>query len=597
MTPSATSDTYRARLTARQETLAQMERRNARIAGVRLILGLTGVGLLVWLGLAPWKTLAALIGLFAIIAVGHGRLINARDRARSAVDFYQRGLARLRHEWAGTGDAGDRFLPAHHLYAVDLDVFGRGSLFELVATCRTEAGRSALAAWMLAPAAPEEILARQEAIRELEPDLDLRENLAVEGDHMRPAIDPALIRQWAVTPRRLPGQAAVEVLVRTAPVAFLASLAWWLQGGPATPFLVVLAVQGLTALGLRHQVLHVTEAVDAASRDLDVFFGTARLLESRSDESQRLVALRAQLVDGQHLASTSIARLSQLVAMLASRRNMLFAPIAGLLMWTTQMAFSIERWREHHGAKVAAWLDAVAEFDALCAVAGYASEHPGHVFPELDSPPSHVRATALAHPLLGDTAVANDVSLGAASPSLLIVSGSNMSGKSTFLRTLGLNVVLAQMGAPVRASSFRLSPMAIGASIRVLDSLLEGHSRFYAEILRLKQIVDLARETGGASLFLLDEVLSGTNSHDRRQGAEGLLRGLIGFGAVGLATTHDLALGDIAAGWSPQASNVHFADEFDGGSLAFDYVLREGPVKTSNALALMRSVGLDVDSA
>jgi DNA mismatch repair ATPase MutS len=170
-----------------------------------------------------------------------------------------------------------------------------------------------------------------------------------------------------------------------------------------------------------------------------------------------------------------------------------------------------------------------------------------------------------------------------------------MSGKSTFLRAIGLNVVLAQMGAPVRAASFRMSPLAVGASIRVLDSLQEGHSRFYAEILRLKHIVDLARETNGSALFLLDEVLSGTNSHDRRQGAEGLLRGLIGFGAIGLATTHDLALGAIAEGWSPQATNVHFADKFDGGSLEFDYLLRPGPVKTSNALALMKSIGLNVE--
>jgi DNA mismatch repair ATPase MutS len=218
------------------------------------------------------------------------------------------------------------------------------------------------------------------------------------------------------------------------------------------------------------------------------------------------------------------------------------------------------------------------------------------VFAELAAPPAHLQATDLAHPLLPAAAVANTISLGHAAPSLLIVSGSNMSGKSTFLRALGVNVVLAQMGAPVRASSFRLAPLAVGASIRVLDSLQEGHSRFYAEILRLKHIVDLARGRGGATLFLLDEVLGGTNSHDRRQGAEGLLRGLIGLGAIGLATTHDLALGEIADGWSPQAANVHFADAFDGGSLAFDYVLREGPVRTSNALALMRSIGLDVDT-
>jgi hypothetical protein len=592
----STSDLYQTRLDARQNTLGRMERRNARIAGVRLVIGLTGVGVLIWLGLAPWKTLAALVAMFAIIAVGHGRLINARDRAHSAVDFYRRGLARLNHQWHGTGDTGDRFLPSHHLYAADLDVFGRGSLFELVATCRSEAGRGLLAQWMLAPAPAHEVLARQEAVRELAPDLDLREQLAVEGDHMRPPVDPALIRRWAVTPRGLPGR-GVELLVRLAPLVLLGTALWWLQGGPVTPALVVLAAEGLLALALRPRVVHATEAVDAASRDLDVLIGVARLLEARPGTCARMRTLHATLAGRPRPASHAIAGLSQLVALLASRRNVIFAPISGLLMWTTTLAFSIERWRERHGHDVATWLETVAEFDALCAMAGYAAEHPAQVFPVLDAPPSHLAATALAHPLLGEHAVANTIQLGGTAPSLLIVSGSNMSGKSTFLRALGLNVVLAQMGAPVRAASFRLAPMTVGASIRVLDSLQEGHSRFYAEILRLKHIVDLARETQGAALFLLDEVLSGTNSHDRRQGAEGLLRGLIGFGAIGLATTHDLALGDIAAEWSPQATNVHFADKFDGGSLAFDYVLREGPVRTSNALALMQSVGLDVTPA
>jgi hypothetical protein len=594
--PSPFADEFQSRLSARREALARMERRNTRVAAIRLVLGLTGVALLIWLGLAPWKTLAAIVGLFAVVAIGHGRLINARDRARSAVQYYERGLARLRHEWPGKGDAGDRFLPAHHLYAADLDVFGRGSLFELMATCRTEAGRATLARWMLTPATTEALLARQAAVRELAPDLDLREQLAVEGDQMRAAVDPAVIGAWAVMAGTLPGR-GVEALVRVVTLSFLGALLWWRQGGPAAPFLVLLAAQGLLALALRPRVLRVTEAVDSASRDLDVFVEVARLLERRPDASPLLQALRARLATGSGAASSSIARLSQLVTMLASRSNVLFAPIAGLLMWTTQLAFAIERWRGRHGTEVPGWLEAVAEFDALCALAGYAAEHPAHVFPVVTPAPSRLEAANLTHPLLGENGVANTVRLGGGAPSLLIVSGSNMSGKSTFLRAIGLNVVLAQMGAPVRAESFSFSPMAVGASIRVLDSLQEGHSRFYAEILRLKQIVDLARATGGATLFLLDEVLSGTNSHDRRQGAEGLLRGLIGFGAVGLATTHDLALGDIAAGWSPQASNVHFADKFDGGSLAFDYVLREGPVKTSNALALMRSIGLDVDPA
>lgn len=585
---------YTERLTARREALTRMERQHARIAGLRLVLGLAGVAVLIWFGLAPWKTLAALVGMFAVLAIGHGRLINARDRARSAVAFYERGLARLEHRWMGQGDTGDRFLPAQHLYAADLDVFGTGSLFELLATCRTEAGRATLARWMLAPAPPEEIRERQDAIRELMPDVDVREHLSVEGDQMRPGVDVSHLSTWARATRLLPSR-PVEVAVRALPVALLASVLLARQGAPALLVLIAAIVMGAVALVLRPKVLQVTEAVQSASRDLDVIVGVARVLEHRTDTTARLVDLRSRLAGAHGSASASIGTLAQLVALLASRGNVIFAPIAGLLMWTTQLAFFIERWRLRHGHQVPQWLEAVAEFDALCALAGYAAEHPSHVFPELTAAPTHLTATDLAHPLLPPTAVANTVSLGRTAPSLLIVSGSNMSGKSTFLRALGVNVVLAQMGAPVRASAFRLAPLHVGASIRVLDSLQEGHSRFYAEILRLKHIVDLARTHTGATLFLLDEVLSGTNSHDRRQGAEGLLRGLIGLGALGLATTHDLALGEIADGWSPQAANVHFADAFDGGSLAFDYVLREGPVRTSNALALMRSIGLDVD--
>ena len=587
---------YRSRLALRQQALVRMERQHARIAAMRLVLGLGGIAVLLWLGLAPWKTLASLVMLFAVIAVGHGRLLNARDRARSAVTFYERGLTRMQHRWPGTGDPGDRFMPVDHLYAADLDLFGKGSLFELLATCRTEAGRATLARWMLSPADPDEIRARQAAIQELIPDVDVREQLAVEGDQMRTGVDSAPLGRWALTPRVLPG-AATEWLVRVIPVVSLVTVTWAWQGGHPAPALVAIGVQLVLAGVLRPRVLDVTQAVETASRDLSVVGGLAHLMEGRSDSSERLCALRGSLASGRGHGSRAIAVLAQLATLLASRRNMIFALVAGLLMWTTQLAFLIERWRGRHGQDVPRWLEAVAEFDALCALAGYASEHPAHVFPDVGPPPAHLEGVDVAHPLLPDTAVANTVSLGASAPALLIVSGSNMSGKSTFLRALGLNVVLAQVGAPVRASTFKLSPLAVGASIRVLDSLLEGHSRFYAEILRLKHIVDLARRSEGGALFLLDEVLSGTNSHDRRQGAEGLLRGLIGFGAIGLATTHDLALGDIADGWAPQAANVHFADAFDGGSLAFDYVLRTGPVRTSNALALMRSVGLEVGPA
>jgi DNA mismatch repair ATPase MutS len=232
----------------------------------------------------------------------------------------------------------------------------------------------------------------------------------------------------------------------------------------------------------------------------------------------------------------------------------------------------------------------LSEFEALLSMASYAHEHPDDPFPELSTTPG-ISGEELGHPLLPDArCVRNSIRLEPQSP-LLIVSGSNMSGKSTYLRTIGINVVLAMAGAPVRARSLRLSPLHVGASIRVTDSLQGGSSRFFAEITRLRKIVDLAAGPAPV-LFLLDELLNGTNSHDRALGAEGILRELLGRRAMGLVTTHDLALTAIAAPLG--AANIHFQDTLEAGHLHFDYKVRPGIVEKSNALELMRSIGLDV---
>jgi DNA mismatch repair ATPase MutS len=273
--------------------------------------------------------------------------------------------------------------------------------------------------------------------------------------------------------------------------------------------------------------------------------------------------------------------------------NQFFLPIAAVLLWREQLALRVEGWRREHGRHVGKWLASVAELEVLCAIAGYAFDHPSDPFPELVGEGAAFEAEGIAHPLMNDPqAVRNDLALGY-STSLLIVSGSNMSGKSTLLRTIGLNAVLALAGAPVRARSLRLSPLSIAASIRVVDSLADGRSRFLAEITRLRQMMDLARGDRRL-LFLIDELLSGTNSHDRRIGAEAILRGLVQRGAIGLATTHDLALTAISETLSPLAKNVHFADILSDGVLVFDYRLHEGVTRRSNALELMRSVGLEV---
>jgi DNA mismatch repair ATPase MutS len=261
----------------------------------------------------------------------------------------------------------------------------------------------------------------------------------------------------------------------------------------------------------------------------------------------------------------------------------------------TQLAFAVEARRARFGGEIEGWLRGLGRMEALSSLAGYAYEHPADPFPELlpESSPACIEAQGLGHPLIPEArTVRNDILLDS-NHRLLVISGSNMSGKSTLLRALGVNLILALAGAPVRARRLRLTPLPVGASIRTMDSLHEGISRFYAEIKRLRQIIQLAGENPSL-LFLADELLQGTNSHDRRIGAASVVKTLLDRGAMGLVTTHDLALTQIVEEVKPSGANFHFEDQFIEGRMSFDYRLRPGIVEKSNALALMRSIGLEV---
>lgn len=584
---------YERRLTERRGALQDRETQHARMSVVRLVIAASAPAILFAGGLRALPWLLIPLAAFVVAAFVHGRVLNARDRAASAVAFYERGLARIRHQWIGHGRSGETHRPSEHLFADDLDLFGRGSLFELLATTRTRAGEETLARWLLTPAAGDEARARQDAVRELAGRLDLREAVAVLGDQVRTAVDAPILRRWSQSPIRLAGTTWRVGLGALVGATVTLLTLWWRTGSSEGLLMASLLAQVAVALTLRGHVAEVVAAVDEPAHDLDVLAELLRVLEQERFASPRLEALRESL-GASDRASRAIARLSRLVALLESSHNVMFALPAALVMWTTQWAFAIEAWRARSGAHIPAWLDAVGEFEALLAIAGFAAEHPAYVFPDIVEGPPVFVATGVAHPTLPADAVTNDVALGRGGLQLLIVSGSNMSGKSTWLRSLGTTVVLSWMGAPVRATACRLSPMAIGASIRVQDSLTDGRSRFFAEITRLKAIVDLTRAEGGAILVLLDEILSGTNSHDRRAGAEALLTGLVRAGAIGLVTTHDLALAAIADHLPGASANAHFADQFADGVLRFDYTLRPGQVETSNALALMRSIGLEV---
>ena len=589
---------YRRRADRHRERAAEAGRREESISRARLGVALAAA-LMAWLVLgavrlsAVWLVVPA--AAFAALLVVHARVRRRRRRAERGVAFYERGLARLEGQWAGAGRTGARFLDPHHPYADDLDIFGEGSLYELLCGARTIMGEETLAAWLLAPSDLPSVRARQAAVQELTPRLDLREDLAVLGEEVAARVRPDALVALATSAVRAAGP-RLRLGALAVSAATLGAVALWSAGwAPPTVAFGALALQGVVHWRLRERVRDAERAVAGHGPDLDLLATVLERFEREPLTSPPLVQLRDDLATEGKRPSQAIRRLRLLVDLFDSRRNQFFAPVALLTMWDVHGALAIEAWRARHGASVTAWLTAVGQLEALCSLAGFAWEHPADVYPGVDEGEARFEAEGLGHPLMPEArCVRNDVALGGATR-VLIVSGSNMSGKSTLLRAVGVNAVLALAGAPVRATRLRLSSVSVGGTLRIRDSLQEGTSRFYAELVRLRDLVRIA-DGPIPLLFLLDEILHGTNSHDRRLGAAAVVSGLVQRGAIGLVTTHDLALSEVANDPGVRAANVHFEDRLEDGQMVFDYRMRPGIVRTSNALALMRTLGLWPDA-
>jgi len=596
----ATSE-YERRAAARRNEAARLEQRARLISNARLVVFLAALTAL-WLAygprtIAPWSPLPPVVGFIALAAI-HDRVLRRTARARMAADYYERGLARMQDAWAGTGDPGEAVRPQDHDFADDLDLFGPGSLFELLSTARTSVGQAQLADWLCTPASPTELRERQAAVACLATRLDLREDLASLGEDVGERLNASALVTWAERPGQ-PGPTSLRIALALLSSLTLAGLAVWIVGEGALLLVVGVVAQSLAALALRQRAKRAVAGFEPATRALRLMSALLLRLERERFEDPRLTQLHARLVTGTRAASLEIRRLQLLGDLRDAMRNQFFAPIGALLLWGTQCAIASEAWRARCGSHVSSWIDSLAELEALASLGAYANEHPEDSYPELveaDVGPLF-DASGLGHPLIAESqCVRNDLRLTTDEP-IAIVSGSNMSGKSTLLRSVGVAIAMAQAGAPVRAQRLRLSPLAVGASLRIVDSLQTGTSHFYAELVRLRRITQLARGEGAEArplLFLLDEVLHGTNSHDRRIGAEAIVRDLLAHGALGLVTTHDLALARIADALAPRVRNVHFEDRLEAGRLHFDYRLRAGVVERSNALDLMREVGLDV---
>jgi len=589
------TDEYTRRLKSRETQAAALGRRHARLASVRLVL----FGVIIATALAAWEWnllsawwLPIPVMAFIVLVAYHSTVRRARLQVERIATFHRRGLNRIADRWEGQGSTGAHFADPHHVYSGDLDLFGSGSLFQLLSTARTRMGESKLAEWLLAPAPVGEIARRQACIAELRDLLDLREELAVLGEDREVSVQPQALLNWAQSPNALTA-AWLPWIALLMPLLFVASIVVWNVWSLPSPLLAVLLIEGAIVARIRKPLEQILAGAEGAFEDLRLLAALPERLEREPFKTAQLQELVKTLASHDLPASTAIDRLATVVQWIESRRNPLLAVLQIPLMYPVHTALAAQRWRSAHGHAAAAWLDAIGTIEALNSLAAYSYEHPADPFPVIVAGSAAFVGQSLGHPLIpAATCVRNDVSIDGATR-VLLISGSNMSGKSTLLRTVGINTVLAMAGAPVRAAKLRMTTLQVGASIRINDSLHEGSSRFYAEITRLRQLHDLSGKLPH-QLFLLDELLQGTNSADRRIGAQGVIRAFMDQGSIGLISTHDLALTDVDGDGSSRLRNHHFQDELIDGRLRFDFTLRDGVVTRSNGVELMRSIGLNV---
>jgi hypothetical protein len=601
-------DVYAERERAFQAAADTADRTSLRISHARIAVFLAGAAavVLLWDAGRAWKPAVAAAGAtaaFLALVVWHGRVDDQQQwsEALARVNREQRG--RVRRDWAVVPHLDVPAPDEHHPYVADLDLFGRASLFDLLAAVATPRGRAVLAAWLLQPAAADVIISRQTAVSELAPLLDFRQRI-----HARARLSntdaKALERflEWAEEPPWLVARpwllwtarslAALTMTLAAGSALGLLAASWW-----AFPLLAGMALWLAVLRRIERTFGRAFARQDAPRQDARMFglicatpFRAPRLADAR----------RALMADGLS-ADVCLRRLQRLMDLADTRLVPLFHLLVNALMlWDFHVVAAVERWQVTAGHRARLWYDVLGELEALSALAGLRHDNADWVFPELTAAePPVLEARDLAHPLIArGVRVANDVQLGPPG-TFLFVTGSNMSGKSTLLRAIGVNVVLAQAGGPVCASAMRLPPLPVYTSMRVQDSLEEGVSYFMAGLKRLKDVIDASRRLSAAGdraqLYLLDEILQGTNTAERQIAVRIVVRHLLAARALGAITSHDLTLVE-PADLARAAVAVHFTEavgETPEAVLSFDYRLRPGVATSRNAIKLMRLVGLE----
>jgi ABC-type multidrug transport system fused ATPase/permease subunit len=604
MTPA---EWYRARTAHWSAVRETAERAGIAVSRLRLVSFLGAVVLLVWgirtlsttMGMGASAAGIVLLIVFGVLVVRHARILEQVDRATSALALNGQGLARLDRDWSGLPE-----VPAPptldfdaHPYVRDLDIFGHASLTKWLGRAATPQGSRRLADWLLTPADASVVVERQPAVEALAAEQEWREQLAIEGDLTRAdAGELARFLEWAEgTDQPLPR--VMQAIAVVLPLFTIPLLFGFLLGAIAdTWFLLPLGIAIVLSFAFARRMYASFDRATLGQRSLERYAAMLALACRVPPTGNELSRIKDQLRAGGD-APASVARLARLGGWSELRTSaaLFHGLIQALTMWDFHVSFAFERWRRRSGRHVRGWIDALGSVDALAVLARVRADNPSWVQPSVDTAAGALRAIGLGHPLLAETQrVSNDVNVGPAR-SVLLITGSNMSGKSTLLRAIGLNAVLAQAGAPVCATAFTMPSTTVQTSIRVQDSLELGLSYFMAALARLKQIVDAAERGPGPGrilLYLLDEVLQGTNSVERGVAVRAVVRHLLDAGAIGVITTHDLGLAEEEP-LKSCATLAHFTEQVHpDGTMTFDYRLRPGLATSTNALRLMQLIGI-----
>ena len=568
---------------------------NARLAGA--VVGLACLWFVeTYLPSLTWYLVAALLGAFVLTTRAFSNVEEAvKYTLRAAILYLDPAFGYRRRVAPGQGALNldnDKDQP----YSLDVDILQADGLFDLLNLAATREGMRELAKLITNPADLPTIRQRQAAVRELKDRLDLREKFYVTGALKLTHIRTDGMLSWAgrensMVPRWVPaGCLALSVAVAATGIAAALGSSIMLTAS----FAGALGAQMLYWRRIRAYLTGLSLESDKYHVDFAELLGLLRILEKEDFESPILREISdAFRADGMH-ASRALQKFCRIISLYEARRNQIVAMLGPLVLYETQLALAVERWRTEWGRHLPAWIQAIAKFEAYTSLACFAFEHPQYAFPALTESGPVLQAENLAHPLLGAKAVANDVALNAERP-ILVISGANMAGKSTYLRSIGISLALAYAGAPVRATSMTMSDISLIASIRVTDSLRDGESRFSAELKRLQMMLEQMRG-GTPTLVLIDELFAGTNSYDRFSGAVSLGKHILGFSSVlAVLSTHDRNVTRWAEENADRISNAHFEDVFDEGGMTFDYKLRSGPATRGNAVELMRQAGLPIE--